>query len=89
MENLLFKFWQFLVKSSVSEERRAQRGELPVCGTQTPKNRNLKNKDCLRMIISRVLHDLRFSRNQPLKSPDDSYIRILNNKLIKLKRVKH
>jgi hypothetical protein len=34
----------------------------------------------------KVLRDFPFSRNQPLKSADDQYIRILKNKLIKLKK---
>jgi hypothetical protein len=37
-------------------------------------------------MISNVLHDLPFSQNEPLKSADDYYIRILKNKLIKLKK---
>jgi hypothetical protein len=37
------------------------------------------------IMISKVLRDLPFSRNQTLKSADDQYIRILKNKLIKLK----
>jgi hypothetical protein len=37
-------------------------------------------------MISKVLCDLPFSRNQPLKSADDKYIKILKNKLIKLKK---
>ena len=37
-------------------------------------------------IISKLLHDLPFSRNQLLKSADDWYIGILKNKLIKLKK---
>jgi len=32
-------------------------------------------------VISTVLSDLIFSRNQPLKSVDDKYIRILKNKI--------
>jgi hypothetical protein len=36
-------------------------------------------------MILKVLRDLPFSRNQPLKSADDQYIIILKNKLIKLK----
>jgi hypothetical protein len=36
--------------------------------------------------ISKVLRDLRFSRNQPVTSADDQYIRILKNKLIKIKK---
>jgi hypothetical protein len=39
-------------------------------------------------MISKVLRDLPFSRNQPLKSGDDYHIRILKNKLIKLKKTK-
>ena len=51
-----------------------------------PKNRNFKISDFVDIIISRVLRDLPFSRNQPLKSTDDQYIRILKNKLIELKK---
>jgi hypothetical protein len=32
---------------------------------------NLRNTDFVYTIIYKVLHDLPFSRNQPLKSPDD------------------
>jgi hypothetical protein len=44
--------------------------------TNTP-NRNLKNTDFVDVKISKVLRDLPFGRNQPLKSADDRYIRIL------------
>jgi hypothetical protein len=37
-------------------------------------------------MVSKVLHGFPFSRDQPLKSADDQYIRILKNKLIKLKK---
>jgi hypothetical protein len=37
-------------------------------------------------MMSKVLRDLPFNRNQPLKSADDQCIRILKNKLIKLKK---
>jgi hypothetical protein len=37
---------------------------------QTHQNRNLKNTDFVD-IISKLLRDLPFSRNQPLKSADD------------------
>jgi hypothetical protein len=33
------------------------------------------------MMISNVLHDLPFSRNQLLKSTDDQYIGILENEI--------
>jgi hypothetical protein len=49
---------------------------------------NLKNTYFVDIMISKVLRDLPFSRNQPLKSADDCYIRILKNKLIKLKNKK-
>jgi hypothetical protein len=45
-----------------------------------PQNRNLENKDFVGNMISKVSCDLPFSRNQPLKSADDQYIRILKNK---------
>jgi hypothetical protein len=51
----------------------------------TPQNRNLKNAYFVDITISKVLHDLTFRRNQPLKSADDYYVRILESKLIKLK----
>jgi hypothetical protein len=40
-------------------------------------------------MISKVLLNLPFSRNQPLKLADDQYTRILKNKLIKLKKQQH
>jgi hypothetical protein len=52
--------------------------------TNTP-NRNLKKTDFVDIVISKVLCDLPFSRNEPLKSTD-WYIRILKNKLIKLEK---
>jgi hypothetical protein len=39
--------------------------------SQTPQNINLKNTDFVELMISKVLHDLPFSRNLPLKSADD------------------
>jgi hypothetical protein len=51
-----------------------------------PKLKLKKNTDFVAIMISKVLRDLPFSRNQPLKSPDDKYITILKNKLIKLKK---
>jgi hypothetical protein len=47
-------------------------GGLPGCSPpQTPKNKNLKNTDFVDIVISKVLPDLPFSRNQPLKSADE------------------
>jgi hypothetical protein len=37
-------------------------------------------------MISNALHDFRFSQNQPLKSADDQYIKILKNELIKYEK---
>jgi hypothetical protein len=51
-----------------------------------PQNRNLKNTDFADIMISKDLRDFPFSRNRPLKSADDYYIRILKNKVIKLKK---
>jgi hypothetical protein len=53
---------------------------------QTPQNRNLKNRGFVDIMISEVLRDFPFSRNQPLKSADDQYVRISKNKLRKLKK---
>ena len=62
------------------------RGCRAAASTHTPQNWNLKNTDFVDIKISKVLHDLPFSQNQPLKSADDLYIRILKNNLIKLKK---
>jgi hypothetical protein len=43
-------------------------GGVPGCKPpQTNQNRNLKNKDFVDIMISNVLRDFPFSRNQPLK----------------------
>jgi hypothetical protein len=63
--------------------------DLPGCGhptTNSPKPKFKKNTDFVGIIIYKVLRDLPFSRNQPLNSADEWYIRILKNKLIKLKK---
>jgi hypothetical protein len=58
-------------------------------GLQTPQNRNLRKKtDFVYVVRSNILRDFPFSQNQPMKSADDQYIRILKNKLIKLKNRK-
>jgi hypothetical protein len=52
-----------------------------------PQNPKLKrNTDFVDTMISIVLRDLPFSWNQPLKSAGVYYIRILKNKLIKLRK---
>jgi len=53
------------------------------CRPQTPQNRNFEDKDYVDTMLSEVLRDLPFSRNQPLKSADVPYIRVLKKKLIK------
>jgi len=45
-----------------------------------PPNRNLKITDFVNVTMSNVKYDLSFSRNQPLKSADDSYIKTKTNK---------
>ena len=52
---------------------------------QKPKFKK-RNTDFVDIIIANVLCDLPFSRNKPLKSTDDQNIRILKNKLIKIKK---
>jgi hypothetical protein len=52
----------------------------PLPSPQNPQNRNLKNTDFVDIVMSKVLRDSPFSRNQPVKSADDLYFRILKNK---------
>jgi hypothetical protein len=47
-----------------------------------------KNTDFVDIMTSKISHDFPLSRTQALKSADDWYIRILKNKLIKLKNNK-
>jgi hypothetical protein len=49
---------------------------------------NSKNTYFKYIMISKVLRDLPFTRNHPLKSADDKYIRILKNKFKKFKKTK-
>jgi hypothetical protein len=51
-----------------------------------PQNRNFVNTDFVDAMISKVLRGLSLSRNQPVKSADDQFIRILKNRFIKLKK---
>jgi hypothetical protein len=60
-----------------------QAGGLLGCSPQSPQNRNIINTDFVDIMIPKVLRDLPFSRNQPLKLADDWCIRILKSKLIK------
>lgn len=43
---------------------------LPGCGPETPQNRTLRNIDFVAIMISNVLRNFSFCRNQPLKSAD-------------------
>jgi hypothetical protein len=52
---------------------------------QTTKTERGKT-DFVDMVISKVFCNLAVSRNQPRKSADGKYLRILKNKLIKLKK---
>jgi hypothetical protein len=54
------------------DSRGAPKKGLPGCSpTQTPQIQNLKNKDFVDIMMSKVLRDLPFSRIQPLKSADE------------------
>jgi hypothetical protein len=57
----------FIYRSTVAHPKGACRAAAP----PNPQNRNLKNTGFLDIMISDVLRDLLFSRNQPLKSADD------------------
>jgi hypothetical protein len=51
------------------------------CRTAAPSKSKFKKKtEFVDTIVSEVLPDLSFSRNQPLKSADDKYKKILKNK---------
>jgi hypothetical protein len=54
------------------------RGGVPGCDLPPPPN-EIKKTDFVDIIISKILRDLHFSLNQPLKSADDWYIGILKN----------
>jgi len=45
----------------------------------------LKNMDFVDVMILIVMHDLPLSQNQPLQSAVDKYIRILKNKIKKIR----
>jgi hypothetical protein len=58
-------------------------GLQPLQNTETWK---LEHTDFGDIMVWKVLRDFPLSWNQPLKSTDDWYIRILKNKLIQLKK---
>jgi hypothetical protein len=60
-------------------------GDCRAAAPLNPSRRNLENADFLDTVVSKVLRDLPFRRNQPLKSADDEYFRVLTNKLLKQK----
>jgi hypothetical protein len=55
----------------IQKKARGAPGGAATAPPQTPENRNLKNTDFVDIMISKVLRDLPFSRNQPLISVDD------------------
>jgi hypothetical protein len=70
------------------EEGRIRGGGCRAASPPNPsKNRNLKNTGSVDIMISEVLRDFSFSRNQPLKLADDQYIRISKKKKKKKKKL--
>ena len=67
----------------ITNGRRAPKGALKVWTTPHPpkKTEIFKNTDFVDAMISHVLRDLLFSRNQQVKSADNYYITILKNKI--------
>jgi hypothetical protein len=55
----------------IASTKGAPKGRLPGCSFLNPKNRNLKDKDFVAIMISKGLPDLPVSRNQPMKWADD------------------
>jgi hypothetical protein len=76
-------------RSSKCDKRRTQGEGLqpgsPPPPTTPPQPKFKKNTDFVDT-LSKVLRELPFRRNQPLKSAHYQYIKILKNKLIKLKK---
>jgi hypothetical protein len=73
VRDMLLSYGIFCHPSNKSRFRGAP-GGLPGCSPpQTPKNQNKKKRktDFVDIMISKVLCDFPFSRNQPLKSADD------------------
>jgi hypothetical protein len=71
---------------SLPQTRGAPKGAAGLQPSPNPPKPKFKTTDFVDMTISNVLRDSPFSGNQPLKSADHCYIRILQIKLIKLKR---
>ena len=67
--------WCYVTESS----RCAPKGE--AAGMQPPSHIEIKSTDFVDTMISKVLRDLTFSLNQPLKSARDLYIGILKHKI--------
>jgi hypothetical protein len=82
--------FELSVPISITRDKGHPQGGRGGAGLQpvpNPQKLKLKKKtDFVDIMISEVLRDLPFCRNQPLKSADDWYIRILKNTLIKLKK---
>jgi hypothetical protein len=73
--------------SAIFESKKgAPKGEGGATGLQpsNPPKPKLKEIYFVDIMISKVLRDFPFSRNQPLKTADDRYVRILKNTLVKL-----
>ena len=73
---LYFRFGYNLVQEMSTELYYVKQGRTRVEAAglqppQTPQNRNLRNRDSVDIMISKVLRDLTFIRNQTLKSADD------------------
>jgi hypothetical protein len=49
----------------------------------SPQNQSLKDTNFVYIMILKVIRDFPLRQNQPLKSGEDQYIRILKNKLMK------
>jgi hypothetical protein len=63
------KVWDKLIRRTDQERTQGERAAgLHLSNTQ---NRNLKHTNFVDIVISKVVHDLPFSRYQPLKSAHD------------------
>jgi hypothetical protein len=89
-ESYIFPFFkfQFSFFSLRTEHWHTQGGSCRAAPALPPPPRQgeIKKKRFSRHDVN-VSRDLRFSRNQPLKSADDQYIRILKNKITELRNI--
>jgi hypothetical protein len=68
----LWTFKKAVFEVGITKQERTQGEGLPGCSPRNPPNPKVKKKtDFIVIMMSKVLRELPFSQNQPLKSADD------------------